>query len=179
MQIPLQITFRNLPRSEPLEARIREKADRLEEFHPRITGCHVTVEELDRHRHQGKQFSVRLAIHVPEHEIVVDRDHHEDVYIAVRDAFDAAARQLEDVVRIQRGDVKTHPVILQGRIARLLVEEGYGFIETDDAREFYFSRDNLVDAEFEQLEVDAPVNFIEEPAALGAQAKRVMLRHHR
>ena len=61
MQIPLHITFRNLPRSESVEARIREKAARLEEFHPRITGCHVTVEELDRHRRQGKQVRIRLS----------------------------------------------------------------------------------------------------------------------
>ncbi len=108
MQIPLQITFRNLPRSEPLEARIREKARRLEGFHSHITACRVTVEEIDRHRQQGKQFRIRIDVRVPEHEIVVDRDHDEDVYVALGVAFDAAARQLEDVVRIQRGDVKAH-----------------------------------------------------------------------
>ncbi len=108
MQIPLQITFRNLPGSESLEARIREKVARLELLYPRITSCRVTVEELDRHRRQGKEFRVRVDLSVPEHEIVVDRDHDEDVYVAVRDAFDAAGRKLQDVVRVQRGDVKSH-----------------------------------------------------------------------
>ncbi len=108
MQIPLHIAFRNIPRSEALEARIREKAARLEALDPRITGCHVTVEELDRHRRQGKQFCIRLDVHVPGREIVVDREHREDIYVALRDAFDAAARKLEDAVRIRRGDVKSH-----------------------------------------------------------------------
>ena len=179
MQIPLHVVFLNLPRSEAVEARIREKAARLEEFHPRVTGCRVTVEEINRHHHQGKQFRIHLDVHVPGHEILVDRDHDEDVYIALRDAFDAAARQLEDVVRVQRGDVKAHPDVLHGRIARLFAEDGYGFIETDDAREFYFSRDNLVDADFDQLEVGARVSFIEAAADFGPQAKRVTLRPHR
>ncbi len=108
MQIPLQITFRNLSGSEALEARIREKAARLESLHPRITSCRVTVEELDRHRHQGKEFRIRVDVSVPEHEIVVDRDHDEDIYVALRDAFDAAGRQLQDALRVQRGDVKSH-----------------------------------------------------------------------
>jgi ribosomal subunit interface protein len=108
MQTPLQVTFRKLPRSDALEARIRDKAARLEKFHPRIMSCHVVVDELDRHHHQGKQFTVRLDIRVPGHEVVIDRDHHEDIYVALRDAFAAAGRKLEEVARTQRGDVKAH-----------------------------------------------------------------------
>jgi ribosomal subunit interface protein len=106
MQKPIQITFHEIPHSEALEARIREKADKLENFYPRITSCRVVVEERDRHHHQGKQFCVRVDVRVPEHEIVVNRDHSEDVFVAVRDAFDAARRQLEDIARMQRGEVK-------------------------------------------------------------------------
>jgi ribosomal subunit interface protein len=108
MQLPLQITFRNFPPSEAVEAHIRANAAKLEEFHPHIMSCHVVVEELDRHRHQGRQFTVRLNMRVPGHEVVVDRDHHEDIYVALRDAFNAAGRQLEDVARTQRGEVKAH-----------------------------------------------------------------------
>jgi ribosomal subunit interface protein len=108
MEIPLQVTFRNIPRSEALESRIRAKAARLEVFHPHITGCRVTVEEMDRHRQQGKQFRIRVNTRVPGHEVVVDREHDENVYVALRDAFDAAARQLEELIRLQRGDVKSH-----------------------------------------------------------------------
>lgn len=110
MQVPLQIVVRNTPHSPALDARIREKALKLEEFDPRITSCRVAVEESSRHRSQGRQFSVRIDLRVPGHEIAVTREHDEDVYVALRDAFDAAKRQLEDAVREMRGDVKAHNV---------------------------------------------------------------------
>jgi ribosomal subunit interface protein len=108
MRAPLQITYRDMKRSDALDARIRDKAAALEKFHPHMMSCRVTVEERDRHHHQGKHWRVKLDIRVPQRELAVTRDHHEDVFVALRDAFDAAARQLEDAVRIQRGDVKKH-----------------------------------------------------------------------
>ena len=108
MQIPLQITIRDVSHSGELEEHIRDKAKKLEEFFDHITSCHVTVEMPHKHHRQGRQYNVRLDISVPSHEIVVNRDQHEDVYVALRDAFDAAKRQLEDYVRRLRGDVKNH-----------------------------------------------------------------------
>jgi ribosomal subunit interface protein len=108
MQVPLQITVRDFSQSEALEARIRDKAAKLEEFHPRITSCRVTVEESRKHHQQGRHFEVSLDVRVPGREIVVNRAHHEDPYVALREAFDAARRQLEDIARMQRGDVKAH-----------------------------------------------------------------------
>ncbi|MGC2048666.1 MAG: ribosome-associated translation inhibitor RaiA [Gallionella sp.] len=108
MQIPLQITVRGTDHSEALEKHIRDKIDKLEEFFDHITSCRVVVELPHKHHNQGKQFNVRLDIGVPGSEIVVNRDHAEDVYVALRDAFDSAKRQLEDYARKIRGDVKTH-----------------------------------------------------------------------
>ena len=108
MQTPLQITIRDVDHSEALETRIRDKAQKLEEFFKHIMSCRVVVEAPHKHHHQGKQFNVRIDIGVPGNEIVVNRDHHEDVYVALRDAFDAAKRQLEDYARKTRGDIKTH-----------------------------------------------------------------------
>lgn len=107
MQFPLEISFRNMDPSPAVEARIREKAAKLERFHDRIIGCTVVVEAPHRSQHKGKLYSVRLDISVPGKDIVVDRakpvDHaHEDVYVAVRDAFSAATRRLEDQVRKRR-----------------------------------------------------------------------------
>lgn len=180
MQLPLQITFRNFPLSEAVEARIRAKAAKLEEFHPRITSCHVVIEELDRHRHQGRQFTVRLDIRVPGRELVVDRDHHEDIYVALRDAFNAAGRQLEEVARTQRREVKAHEVPQHGKVARLFPDAGHGFIETADGREFYFSSDNVVGQAFDRLEAGAAVQFVEDVAGDGRQhATRVSAgKHH-
>jgi ribosomal subunit interface protein len=108
MQIPMQITIRDMEHSEALETHIRQKAQKLDEFYNHIMSCRVVVEMPHKHHHQGKQFNVRIDIGVPGNEIVVNRDHSEDVYIALRDAFDAAKRQLEDYVRKIRGHVKTH-----------------------------------------------------------------------
>jgi ribosomal subunit interface protein len=107
MQVPLQITVRDFPQSEALEARIREKAAKLEEFNPRITSCRVTVEESRKHHHQGRHFQVSLDVRVPGKEIVVNHAHHEDAYVALRDAFDAARRQLKEIEHAQRGDGKS------------------------------------------------------------------------
>jgi ribosomal subunit interface protein len=174
MQIPLQITIRNMQHSDALETHIRQKVEKLAEFHPRITSCRVTVEESAKHHHQqGRQFQVRVDVRVPQHEIVATRDRDEDVYVALRDAFDAAKRQLEEVVREQRGDVKVHALPQHGKVARLLLDEGYGFIATPDGRELYFSRENVVHPTFADLAPGTAVQFIEELADSGPQAKRV------
>jgi len=109
MQIPLQITIRDVDHSEALETRIRDKVAKLEEFSKNIISCRVVVEVPHKHHHQGKQFNVRIDISVPGSEIVVNRDHAEDVYVALRDTFDAAKRRLEDYARKIRGDIKAHP----------------------------------------------------------------------
>jgi ribosomal subunit interface protein len=104
LQVPLQIAFRNMPRSDALDAHIRQKAAKLEILQPRITSCRVTVEEIAKHQHQGRQFRIHIDVRVPGHqELVVNRDHDEDPYVALRDAFDAMARQLEDTARDPRG----------------------------------------------------------------------------
>ncbi len=178
MQIPLQITIRDMDRSDALDTAIHEHASKLEQFHSRITRCRVTVEQMRKHHQQGRHFAVKVDLRVPGKEIVATRDHDEDVYVALRDAFDSAKRQLEETARELRGDVKTHVPALHGTIARMRLDEGYGFIETSDGRELYFSRDNVVHPPFEHLELGTVVQFIEELAAEGPQAKRVSAGKH-
>ena len=103
MERPLQVTLRNIPHSDVMAADIRSRADRLERFHPRITGCHVLVEMPHRHRHQGNLFSVRLDIKVSGSELALNRNLRQDVYVALRDVFAAARRKLEDHGRRTRG----------------------------------------------------------------------------
>jgi ribosomal subunit interface protein len=113
MQIPLQITFRGISHSDAVEAKIREKANKLDKFHPHIISCRVAVEAEHQHHHQGNQYHIGIDITTPNKELVISKEHydkqaHEDIYVAIRDAFNAATRQLEDYARVQRGDVKTH-----------------------------------------------------------------------
>ena len=100
MQLPLQITFRHMDSSDAVAARIRERAAEIERFSDRITSCRVVVECPNPRQHQGNLFRVHVDLRVPDREIVVGRDPethraHEDVYVAIRDAFDATRRLLE------------------------------------------------------------------------------------
>jgi ribosomal subunit interface protein len=108
MQIPLQISFHGIRHSDALHNAIRERAEKLERYYDRIVSCRVVLELGARHKRQGKQFSVRIDLKMPGGEIAVTKEHDEDVQVALRDAFDAARRQLEDYARGQRGDVKRH-----------------------------------------------------------------------
>jgi ribosomal subunit interface protein len=108
MQTPLQVTFRDMEHSDAVEARVREKADKLHRYYDRIMGCRVVIEMPQRHKHQGKLHSVRIDLTVPGAELVANHARDEDVYVAIREAFGAITRQLEDFARRQRGEVKAH-----------------------------------------------------------------------
>ncbi|MBI4756657.1 MAG: HPF/RaiA family ribosome-associated protein [Betaproteobacteria bacterium] len=176
MQLQLQIVFRDLARSDAVEAAIRDKAEKLNQFHHRIMSCRVTAGVIQKHKHQGKLFNIRVDLTLPGSEIVVNRDKAEDIYVAIRDAFDSARRQVEDYARRQRGEVKAHEPEVRGRIVELFPEEGYGFIEKNDGTHVYFHRYNVVNADFEQLSEGVDVEFLEEMAGDGLQANRVSVR---
>ena len=108
MQLPIQVTFHGMPQSAALDTAIRQHAGKLDRFHPHMMSLRAVVGQMARHKQQGKEFSVRLDIKVKGGEIAINRDHDEDPFVAVRDAFDAARRRLEDLARRQRGAVKTH-----------------------------------------------------------------------
>jgi ribosomal subunit interface protein len=180
MQLPLQVSFRNMPPSPAIEEHVRERAAKLEEFHGDITGCRVVVEAPHRRHHQGNLYHVRVDITVPGREIVVSREPaahhaHEDAYVAIRDAFDAARRQLEDHARERRGQIKAHEPAPHARVVRLFPEEGYGFLATADGREVYFHQNSLVNGDFARLAVGDEVRFTEEPGEQGPQASSVHL----
>ena len=100
MQLPLQIVMQNVDRSEALEARIRDSAAKLERLHPRIMSCRVAVDEIDKHQQQGRQYRVKVEVRAPgRNQAVSTLHHHEDVYVALRDAFDSVRRELEEKVR--------------------------------------------------------------------------------
>jgi ribosomal subunit interface protein len=186
MQRPLEIRFRQMDSSPAIEARIREKAAELERFSDRITGCRVIVEKDHRHRHKGNLFRVRIEIDVPGKELAVThtgpKDHaHEDVYVAIRDAFNAAVRRLEDRVRERGRRMKEHEVPLHGTVRMVDREGGFGFIETS-AGEVYFHRNSVVDGEFDAIEPGCEVRLAiaERESAEGWQATTVRLigKHH-
>ena len=185
MKIPLQITFRNMEPSDAVEARIRDKAANLEQFAKDIMSCRVIVEAPHKHHNKGNIYAVKIDITLPGDEIIADRnpkqDHaHEDVYVAIRDAFNAVRRQLEDYVRLRRNKVKTHKTLPHGHIKEIFRGEDYGVIDTQDSREIYFHRHSVINADFNQLEVGDSVHFSEEMGEQGPQASTVHVegKHH-
>ena len=157
MQIPLQINFQNMEPWSAIEARIREKAAKLEQFHDRIIGCKVVVEAPHQHHHKGKLYNIRIDISVPGKDVFVGHSgplnqcprgclcSHSRCVSTLR------GRQLEDHVRRMRGDVKAHAAPAHGKITQLL--EDYGFAETPDGQEVYFHKNSVVDGDFYKFEI--------------------------
>jgi ribosomal subunit interface protein len=174
MQLPLQITARDVSLSEAAQDDIRAKATNLETYYDGIIGCRVVVEGPVRHHRKGP-FTVRIDLSVPGAELVVDRQADEDLYVAIRDAFDAARRRLEDYARRQRGEVKSREESPRARVSRLFPEEDYGFLETPDGREIYFHRHSVLHPGFDRLAIGAEVRFVEELGEKGPQASTVAI----
>lgn len=110
MPVDVQISFRHMDVSETLEALVRARAEELGQFSDRITACRVVIEAASKHHRHGNPYHVRVELTVPGNKIMVDRDPgnghaHEDPYIAVRDAFEAARRRLREHAR--RGEDRT------------------------------------------------------------------------
>lgn len=99
MKLPLEITFRNVARTDDIEERIRSKAAKLDRFYDRITGCRVVIEAPHNHHHKGNAYQVHIELSVPGAELVVNQDkgkpEHTDLGVALRDAFNAMQRQLQ------------------------------------------------------------------------------------
>lgn len=185
MQQPLEITFHNIDPSSSMEAEIRRRAQKLEQFAADIVSCRVTVEAPHKHHKHGRLFRVAVDVRLPGSEIVVNRgpsEHHahEDVYVAIRDAFNAARRQVQDAVRKRRGDVKAHEVPPHGTISAINTDAGYGRITTPQDREIYFHRNSIVGTDFDNLKIGDEVRFSEEPGERGPQATSVQPigKHH-
>lgn len=185
MKLPLQVVFRDMEASDAIEAAVRKRAVKLERFYEYIMSCRVVVEKHHRHHHQGNLFHVRIDLKVPGEEIVASREPaghhaHEDVYVAIRDAFDAVLRRLEDYVRRRRGAVKAHEAPPHGHVAELNSTEGFGRIETPEGRLVYFHKNSVVDEDFGNLSIGTEVRFAEEMGELGPQASAVHVvgKHH-
>lgn len=178
--LPLQITLRDVPASPALEDHIRKKAEKLTRFYHRdINSCRVVVEQTQRHKHQGKLFNVKIDLIVPGKEFAVTKKQGEDVYIVLRDAFNALTRQIEEHSRKRQGRVKTHHGVTRGHIVRINPIENFGFIEGVDGHEYYFSMTNVCFPNFSQLTIGDMVEFMVEHVNDGRQAQHILrLKNH-
>ena len=196
MQSPLQITFRNLTPSATIEEWVRTEAAKLDSFYNRVMGCRVAIEVPHRHHRKGSPYHIRIALTVPGEEIVVKREPslshrarqlgeteikkrlevktpHKNLRAAINDAFRAAGRRLQDYARRQRGDAKSHPSLQVARVGKILQDQGYGFLTSDDGRGIYFHKNSVLNGAFSHLKVGTRVSFVEELGDKGPQASTV------
>lgn len=173
MMLPVQITTRDVELSPAEEAAVRQAAAKLESFSGRIVSCRVSIDMPRRRGRTGRLYSVRIDLKLPQRELVIRRQQREQLLTAVQDAFDAAARRIQDRVRRVR---PTPPSQRASRatVARLLPWEGYGFLVTEDEREIYFDRKSVRGDGFDRLEEGMQVRFVEESGEQGPQASSVV-----
>lgn len=182
MEVPIEITFRGVDHTDTLDQLIRDKAARLERFHDRLTSCHIVVEHPQEHLSSGRPWRVRLDLTVPPgNEIVVRKepgkgDMHEQLTTVIKDAFDAAERQLKELHERQRGDVKQDAESESvGIVSRVLPDEGYGFITDPSEQDIYFHRNAVLNHEFERITEGTAVWYQAELGEDGLQATAVRI----
>ncbi len=177
MHLQPNITLRNLPQSAAIASHIEKKIDKLNEFYTDIMHCDVVVEQAQRNQNQGKLYNARIMMTVPGERIAVRNSQNEDVYVAIRDAFNAERRKLLDYMQRRRREVKCHDMCLQGRVVRLFDHDRFGFIQAN-GEEYFFNHNNLVNSGFAHLEEGSPVQFIAAIGNKGLQAHRVSCGKH-
>lgn len=198
MQIPLQITFRNMESSRIVQEWIQAEAAKLENFYSPIMACRVAVDIPHRHHRKGAQYRVRIDLTLPGRELVIKHQpslrgratqegkneikkllesgtSHKDLRLTIDDAFRAAGRRLQDYARRQGRQVKAHVPIPVARVCRILEDEGYGFLTTPEGQEIYFHKDSVLNRGFDKLTVGTLVNFTEEAGEKGPQASTVRI----
>jgi ribosome-associated translation inhibitor RaiA/cold shock CspA family protein len=189
MQKGLEITYHNMEPTDWLDADIRERVAKLEKMHDRLVGVRVAIEAQHKQHKVGNVYDVHIELFVPGGDLVVSRQPHKakekyahpDVRTSVRDAFQAAERQLQDYKEQLRGDVKVHEPMFQGQISQLYPQEDYGFILTNTGTQLYFHRNSLLGgAEFDKLTRGMAVHYIEDVGDTGPIATKVWLgpEHH-
>ena len=152
---------------------IRQRAARLDQFFQPITRTRVILEAPVNHHRQGGPFTVRVEVDVPGELVEVTRQKANDLHVAIRQSFEAAERQLQDYARRVRGQVKTPVLPPVGRVVRIFLRDGYGFLAADDGHEVYFHERSVLGGKFAELAVGQAVRFAEEEGNEGPQASTV------
>lgn len=178
MEFPTEITFRHMAPSAELETIIHERAVSLKRFGSRITSCRIVVEPSSRKHRNGNLFAVHVYVMAPGGDIVVTRQssqrvERQAIIVAIRDAFDATRRRLEDYVRRQRGAEKTHTDLPHARVRELYPDDNYGVIESTDGSDIYFHRNSVLHGGYDRLRIGTEVSYVEEQGRKGSQASTV------
>ncbi len=185
MNVEPEITFRSIEaeKKDSTETLVRDKIAKLEQFCNQMSSCRVAVEKAHEHPSSGSPYRVRLDITVPpSHELAVvrnpgDGDRYDPLESVVRDAFDAARRQLIELNDRQNDRVKSHPnEDFVAIVTKLFPAEGYGFLKTvSTGREIYFNRESVANDEFDRIAIGTGVQVTAEPTEQQPEATIVRI----
>lgn len=183
MKIPPEITYRNLEKTEAIDNLVREKIAKLEQFCDYINSCHVVVEKAHENPSSGSPYRVSIDLTVPhsrEIAVVENPDtgkQYPPLEAVIRDAFEAARRQIVSLSTEQQGERKTHPEQrMDAVVTKLFPEGGYGFIKAiDTGKEIYFHRNSVTNNDFDRIEVGTGVRYKEIEGEMGPQATTVQI----
>lgn len=155
METPAEVTFKDIDHSDAVEARIRQRVAKLEAMSREIVRCQVWVRAPHR-RHKGTEYIIDISVQMPGSTLHIDRqpgdDHaHTDIYVAIRDAFNAMERQLRKWLDLHEGRPEFHVVPIQGKIVSLNGYTESGQISTTDGRLVYFHRNSVANDGYDDL----------------------------
>jgi hypothetical protein len=182
MEVPLELAFHGLDHSDWAEAEIRRRVDKLARLHDRMVAVRVRVELEGRQHRTGNLFAIRIEMSVPgSADLVVSQEPHRakqkyrepTLRTAIRDAFEAAERQLLDAKRQINGDVKPHETEMRGQISQIFHDQDRGFLLNNAGSQLYFTREALMRGDFEALKPGDPVYYVEIVGDTGPIAKKV------
>ncbi|WP_431860834.1 HPF/RaiA family ribosome-associated protein [Azospirillum sp.] len=179
MNTNLEIAFHNMDSSDALHGYITERAEKLERMYDRLVGIRVAVEKQHRQHRTGNVFDVHIELMVPGQDIVVSRKPakaaekyaNPDARTSVRDAFEAAERQLIEYKQKQRGDVKPHDPEQPGYITQ--VNGDHGFLRTNTGTTLYFHANSCINVTLDDLREGDPVKYVETTGDTGPTASKV------
>jgi ribosomal subunit interface protein len=185
MRKPLEITYRNVSKSDAVESIIREKAEKLDRLHESIIGCRVSVEQPQEYQKTGSKYRVRIDVRVPPGKELVARresgkgEMHEGLRKVITEAFQNMERQLKKTKGKQENHNKTRgnygDTGENGIVLRLFPEENYGFVKTLDGQEVYFHRNSVIHDDFDRLAMGTGVRLVQTDGRDGPQASTVQI----
>jgi cold shock CspA family protein/ribosome-associated translation inhibitor RaiA len=154
-----------------IETWITPRLEELNTSHEDIIHARVTL--VKHERHQKGSDEARVFLTLPGKTLSATRtgDTLDD---ALFQAFDAITRALQDFRVIRQRTVKVPGPRPRGRIVRLFVDRGYGFITTESHREVYFHAHSVHGVSFTDLQIGMTVDLDIEAGHAGLQASRVV-----
>lgn len=171
MDMPVTLSSRNFELTDADRDLIGRHLDDLAKLYDHIIRFEVVLETPHRHHATGHPYHFRIRIFVPGDDVNVTFQSDKEFPIALREAFGAARRKLQDYVRLTRGKVKRHESPQAGgTVTKLVLDEGYGFVQSESGDEVYFHANSVVNDEFNRLKIGDRVRFVEVPGEKGPQA---------